>query len=370
MAVFASSPQESLTLYPARFWEREEDRVVCTLCPRTCRIPEGEHGFCYIRQVREGKLYTIGFGRPTGIALDPVEKKPLNHFLPGSSVLSFGTAGCNLGCKFCQNWGISKARLDERNSLSLPPERVVELALESGASGIAYTYNDPVIFAEYVIEISKIARSRGVKNILVTAGYVTPTAREELYAFADAANVDLKGFTEEFYLKVCGSGHLEPVLDTLKWIRHSTRVWLEITTLLIPGLNDSEDEIRREVRWIAENLGLDIPLHFTAFHPDYRLLDRPPTPPETVKRARRIAMSEGLLFVYTGNIRDPEGQTTYCPHCRKPLIVRDGFSILQYQLTPEGTCKFCDTPIPGTFPSTPVFPTLSRPIPILYPRGN
>lgn len=356
-----------LPLTPARFFRKEGDRILCTLCPRYCRIPEGGHGFCYIRQVRGGKLYTLGFGRPTGIALDPVEKKPLNHFLPGAAVLSFGTAGCNLGCRFCQNWGISKARLDEENSLSLTPEAVVDLALKYGAEAIAYTYNDPVIFAEYVIAIGEIARARGVKNILVTAGYITPQAREALYGIADAANVDLKGFTEEFYYRICGSGHLEPVLDTLKWVRHHTRVWLEITTLLIPGLNDSSEEIRAEVRWIAEHLGCDVPLHFTAFHPDYRMLDRPPTPPETVKKARRIALSEGLKFVYTGNIYDPEGQTTYCPSCHKPLILRQGFRILAYHLTPSGTCKYCDTAIPGVFASAPGR-NPARPLPLLYPH--
>lgn len=358
-----------ISYHPAQFWKREGDRVVCTLCPRYCKIPEGGYGFCYIRQVRNGKLYTIGYGRPTGIAIDPVEKKPLNHFLPGGMVLSFGTAGCNLGCRFCQNWGISKAKLDDRNSLSLSPEEIVDLALRYRCEGIAYTYNDPVIFAEYVVDISRIARKKGLKNVLVTAGYITDSARPYLYEYADGANVDLKGFTEDFYKKICGAGELKPVLETLKWIRKESKVWLEITTLLIPGLNDSPQEIRKECEWIATELGVDTPLHFTAFHPDYRMLDRPPTPPETLKMARKIAMEVGLRFVYTGNIHDREGQTTYCPSCGERVIVRDWFRILRYHLTPEGRCGSCHTLIPGVFGSYKGR-NIDRPIPLLYPEGR
>ena len=259
----------------ARYWSTQPDgRILCTLCPRYCRVADGQAGFCFIRQNRGGKLVQLGYGRSTGFAIDPIEKKPLNHFYPGTPVLSFGTAGCNLGCKFCQNWDISKAKLDEQGLRRNTPDEVVDLAVAQGAPSIAYTYNDPVIWAEYVIDIARAARRRGVKNVLVTAGYVTDEARPELYADADAANVDLKAFSEDFYRKTTAS-HLEPVLETLKWIRHKSDTWLEVTTLLIPGHNDSDDELARLAAWFAANLGPDVPLHFTAFHPDFKMTDLP-----------------------------------------------------------------------------------------------
>jgi pyruvate formate lyase activating enzyme len=338
----------SAELHEARWWKPlPSGKLLCYLCPRLCEIPEGKAGFCFIRKNEGGRLVNLGYGKSTGFAVDPIEKKPLNHFLPGTTVLSFGTAGCNLGCKFCQNWDISKARLDERRSEEGSPEEVVELAIRSGCSSIAYTYNDPVIWAEYAIDIAKVARDAGLKNVFVTAGYVTPEAREEIFRWMDAANVDLKAFTERFYRHVTLS-HLEPVKDTLRWLRRETPVWFEITTLLIPGENDSDDEIREECDWILEDLGPDVPLHFTAFHPDFKMTDKPYTPPETLLRAREIARSAGVRFCYVGNVHDREGQTTFCPGCGAALVNRDWHAILRYRLDGD-RCIDCGTEIPGVF---------------------
>lgn len=332
----------------ARFWQTEPDgRILCTLCPRYCRLADGQAGFCFIRQNDGGVLRSLGYGRPTGFAVDPIEKKPLNHFLPGTKILSFGTAGCNLGCQFCQNWDMSKARIDELHSLDVTPEEVVAVAVREGCPSIAYTYNDPVIIGEFVIDTSRIARERGIRSVMVTAGYITPEARPEVFRDIDAANVDLKGFTEEFYAKAT-LAHLAPVLDTLVWLKRETDLWLEITTLLIPGHNDSDDEIRRLSRWILENLGADVPLHFTAFHPDYKMTDTPPTPPATLRGARRLAMQEGIRFVYLGNVLDAEGQTTWCPSCGKELIARDWHHVRRRALK-DGCCPGCGVVIPGRF---------------------
>ena len=275
----------------ADWWEQADNgKILCTLCPRYCTIGEGQVGFCYIRQNINGKLYSIGYGRPTGFAIDPIEKKPLNHFLPGSTVLSFGTAGCNLGCKFCQNWSMSKAKLDDENALSVSPDDVVALAVKQATPSIAFTYNDPTIFGEYVIDISQIAREKGIKSVMVTAGYIDKEARKDVYKYIDAANVDLKAFTEEFYHKITFS-HLNYVLDTLIWLKKETDVWFEITTLLIPDENDSDAEIQQECDWILENLGDEVPLHFTAFHPDFKMINKSRTPESTLLRARKIAMN-------------------------------------------------------------------------------
>jgi pyruvate formate lyase activating enzyme len=341
----------SRRIYPppeARFWRTEPDgRILCTLCPRYCRMSEGQAGFCFIRQNNGGVLRSLGYGRPTGFAVDPIEKKPLNHFLPGSRILSFGTVGCNLGCQFCQNWDTSKARLDERRSRSVMPVDVVDLARREGCPSIAYTYNDPVIMAEFVMDVSSIARTCGIANVMVTAGYVTPEAREDLFRNIDAANVDLKGFSEDFYRKVTLS-HLAPVLDTLVWLKRETDVWLEITTLLIPGLNDKQEEIERECDWIATNLGVDVPLHFTAFHPDYRMTSIPQTPIRTLKRARDAAKRCGLRFVYLGNVYDEEGETTWCPGCGLALVVRDRQRVTRSAMV-GNRCSACSTEIPGRF---------------------
>ncbi len=332
----------------ARWWRPlENGKLECYLCPRLCEIPEGKAGFCFIRKNVGGRLLSLGYGRSTGFAVDPVEKKPLNHFLPGTNVLSFGTAGCNLGCKFCQNWDISKVRLDERRSETGSPADVVELALRSGCSGIAYTYNDPVIWAEYAIDIARLARQAGLKNVFVTAGFVSPEARPDVFRYMDAANVDLKAFTEDFYRHVTLS-HLEPVKDTLLWLKRETRVWFEITTLLIPGHNDADDEIAAECDWIAESLGPEVPLHFTAFHPDFKMLDVPPTPPTTLRRARERALRAGIRHCYVGNVHDRDGQTTFCPSCGAALIRRDWHAILSYRLD-GNRCGECGEQIAGVF---------------------
>jgi pyruvate formate lyase activating enzyme len=342
----------------ARWWHTENDgRILCTLCPRFCRLAEGQAGFCYIRKNIGGKLYSLGYGTSTGFAIDPIEKKPLNHFLPGSQILSFGTAGCNLGCRFCQNWSISKAKLDEAHSLNMGPERIVELAEKYRVPSIAYTYNDPVIWGEFVVDISRRARERGLKSVMVTAGYITPEARPEVFRYIDAANVDLKAFSERFYHKVTFS-HLDPVLETLKWLKHETDIWFEITNLMIPGENDDAEETKRLCEWVVTNLGDKVPLHFTAFHPDFKLLDRRPTPPATLRSARQIAEKAGIQYCYVGNVHDDEGQTTYCPRCRQALIRRSWHEVLDYRLN-GNQCR-CGTEIPGRFRPEGLFSLRSR----------
>jgi pyruvate formate lyase activating enzyme len=332
----------------AKWWEpTDSNKILCTLCPRYCKIGEGQPGFCFIRQNIGGKLYSIGYGRPTGFAVDPIEKKPLNHFLPGTDILSFGTAGCNLGCKFCQNWSMSKAKLDDLNSLEASPEEVVNLAKRYHTPSIAYTYNDPTIFSEYVIDISKIAREEGIKSVMVTAGYIDKEARKDVYKYIDAANVDLKGFTERFYWKNTYS-HLNDVLDTLVWLKNETDVWFEITTLIIPDENDSPEEIKQECDWILKNLGDNIPLHFTAFHPDFKMRDKDRTPEKTLTDARKIAMEMGIKYCYVGNVYNSEGQTTYCPNCNEKLIKRNWHSVLSNNLK-NGKCRKCGERIEGVF---------------------
>jgi pyruvate formate lyase activating enzyme len=332
----------------AKWWEPTDgNKILCTLCPRYCKIGEGQPGFCFIRQNIDGKLYSIGYGRPTGFAVDPIEKKPLNHFLPGTNILSFGTAGCNLGCKFCQNWSMSKAKLDDLNSLEATPEDVVNIAKRYSTPSIAYTYNDPTIFGEYVIDISKIAREEGIKSVMVTAGYIDKEARKDVYKYIDAANVDLKGFTERFYWKNTYS-HLNDVLDTLIWLKNETDVWFEITTLIIPDENDSPEEIKNECDWILINLGENVPLHFTAFHPDFKMRDKDRTPEKTLTNARKIATDLGIKFCYVGNIHNLEGQTTYCPNCKEKLIKRNWHSVLSNNLK-NGKCRKCGQKIEGVF---------------------
>jgi pyruvate formate lyase activating enzyme len=335
--------------YPGRWWHFLDDgRIQCDLCPRDCRLHEGQRGACFVRQRVGDEMALTTYGRSSGFCVDPMEKKPLNHYYPGSSILSFGTAGCNLHCRFCQNWDISKSREMDTLADSAGPEEIADTAVRLGCKAVAFTYNDPVIFAEYAMDIADACHERGIKAVAVTAGYIHDQPRREFYAKMDGANVDLKGFTEVFYKKLC-SAELKPVLDTLVYLKHETRVWFEITTLLIPGKNDSDDEIRAESQWIRENLGTDVPLHFTAFHPDYKMMDVPPTPPTTLTRAREIAIQEGLNYVYTGNVFDTEGGTTHCPSCRASLIVRNWHRILNYRLTPEGRCQNCQTLIAGEF---------------------
>ena len=335
--------------HPARYWHLLDDgRIQCDLCPRYCRLHPEQRGACFVRMRREDAMVLTTWGRSSGFCIDPIEKKPLNHFYPGSSVFSFGTAGCNLACKFCQNWDISKSRDMDRLMDAAAPDEIVRTAAERGCKSVAFTYNDPVIFAEYAIDVAVAAHAQGLKTVAVTAGYITELARGEFYAHMDAANVDLKGFTDEFYVRLCGA-HLQPVLDTLVWLVHESDVWVEITTLLIPGQNDSEGELTALAKWVARELGDEVPLHFTAFHPDFKLTGTPPTPPATLTRARRIAQGEGLKHVYTGNVHDREGGTTRCTGCGKPVIVRDWYEILDYRLDAHGACRDCGTPLAGRF---------------------
>ncbi|HET9989941.1 MAG TPA: AmmeMemoRadiSam system radical SAM enzyme [Kofleriaceae bacterium] len=330
-------------------WSRlDGDKLQCTLCPRDCRLSQGQRGMCFVRQREGDRIVLTAYGKASGFALDPIEKKPLNHFYPGTSVLSFGTAGCNLACKFCQNWDISKSRDMERLSDEATPEAIADAAKRHGARSVAFTYNDPTIFAEYAMDVADAAHARGLATVAVSAGYIYPEPRAELYAKIDAANIDLKAFTDEFYWKQAAA-HLEPVKDTLRYLVKETQVWTEITTLLIPTLNDSDKELHELAQWVASELGPDVPLHFSAFHPDYKLRDLPPTPPATLTRARRIAMAEGLRFVYTGNVHDQEGDQTLCPGCGTAVISRDWYEILDAQLTPKGACAQCGTQIPGRF---------------------
>ena len=335
--------------HPARWWHALEDgRIQCDLCPRDCRLHEGQRGFCFVRQRLGDRMVLTTYGRSSGFVIDPIEKKPLNHFYPGSSVLSFGTAGCNLGCRFCQNWDISKAREFDRLQDEASPEAIADRALALGCRSVAFTYNDPVIFAEYAMDVADACRERGLQTVAVTAGYMHPEPRRDFYAKMDAANVDLKAFTEDFYKRITFS-RLEPVLDTLKYLVHQTKVWTEITTLLIPGHNDSEEEVTKLSEWVADNLGVDIPVHFTAFHPDFKMLEVPRTPRETLRRSRRIALSAGLRHVYTGNVHDPEGDATSCAGCGTVLIRRDWYEILEYRLSAGGACPECDRPLVGRF---------------------
>jgi pyruvate formate lyase activating enzyme len=339
-------------IHPTQHWHSLEDgRVQCDVCPRECRLHDGQRGFCFVRACEGGEIVLTTYGRSSGFCVDPIEKKPLNHFLPGTPVLSFGTAGCNLGCKFCQNWDISKSREIDTLADSAAPDALAEAALRLGCRSIAFTYNDPVIFLEYAIDVADACRARGVRAVAVTAGYVSAGAREELFAHMDAANVDLKGFTEEFYAKTC-AGHLQPVLDTLEYLVHETDLWVEVTTLLIPGLNDSDEEVDAETRWLAERLGVDVPLHFTAFHPDWKMLDRPHTPPATLTRAREIALANGLRYVYTGNVHDRAGQSTYCHACDGLLIERDWYELGAWNLV-GGSCATCGEPCAGVFEERP-----------------
>lgn len=347
------SPTSPMTggadVHPARWWHALADgRIQCDLCPRDCQLHPGQRGACFVRQHQDGRMVLTTWGRSSGFCIDPIEKKPLHHFYPGSSVLSFGTAGCNLTCKCCQNWDISRARDMDRLMDSATPDAIASAAVRHGADSVAYTYNDPVIFAEYALDTAEACRARGIRNVAVTAGYLHAEPARAFFSRMDAANVDLKSFSDDFYRSQCG-GRLQPVLDVLSYLHHDTACWLEITTLLIPGLNDRPDEIRALSQWIAQALSPDIPLHFTAFHPDWRLRDRPNTPLATLQGARQLAREAGLQHVYLGNVRDPEGGVTHCPHCAQTLIRRDGYTIQDYTLTADGTCPHCQTPLAGRF---------------------
>jgi pyruvate formate lyase activating enzyme len=339
--------------FPGRYWHALDDgRVQCDVCPRECRLHEGQRGLCFVRANKGGEVVLTTYGRSSGFCIDPVEKKPLNHFLPGTPILSFGTAGCNLTCKFCQNWSISKAREFDKLADQASPETIAKAAEKTGCRSVAFTYNDPVIFLEYAVDVAKACRDRGIKSVAVTAGYISPEARKEFYKHMDAANVDLKAFTQDFYQRLC-TGKLDAVLDTLRYLKHETSVWFEITDLIIPGENDSDREIEEMTQWVMKNLGPDVPMHFSCFHPDWKMRDTPHTPEATVKRARQIAMKNGIRYAYTGNLHDPVGGATYCHNCQAKLVGRDWYELSEWNLTPEGNCRFCGTHCAGVFEARP-----------------
>ena len=342
-----------LESHPGRFWhELDDGRLQCDLCPRFCRLREGQRGHCFVRANEAGTVVLTTYGRSSGFCVDPIEKKPLNHFLPGTPVLSFGTAGCNLGCKFCQNWDISKSREFDTLADQASPQAIARAAKQARVRSVAFTYNDPVIFHEYAVDVAQACRDEGIKTVAVTAGYVCAEPRAEFYRHMDAANVDLKAFTDEFYEKITLS-ELAPVLETLKYLKHETDVWFEITNLLIPGLNDSDGELDDMTSWVVDELGADVPMHFTAFHPDYKMMDKPATPPSTLTRARRIARRNGLRYAYTGNVHDEDGGSTYCHECGDRIIGRDWYELTDWQLDEAGACSACGTPCPGVFDVRP-----------------
>ena len=340
------------TVVPTKYWHMLEDgRIQCDLCPRFCKLHEGQRGLCFVRSCQHGQIVLTTYGRSSGFCIDPIEKKPLNHFLPGTPVLSFGTAGCNLSCKFCQNWDISKSRKMEILAEAAPPETIARAAAALHCRSVAFTYNDPVIFLEYAVDVAAACHEYGIRTIAVTAGYVSPEPRRDFFAHMDAANVDLKAFTEHFYKHFC-SAHLQPVLDTLCYLKHETKVWLELTTLVVPGENDSDRAFDEMTRWVVKNLGPEVPMHFSAFHPDWKMMNTPPTPLETLVRARKIAMENGVRYAYTGNVHHPEGDSTYCHACREKIIGRDQYVLTDWKLSADGRCLFCGMPCAGIFEAT------------------
>jgi len=345
--------REHLEGVSTHYWHTLPDgRVQCDLCPRFCKLHEGQRGLCFVRGRQDDRIVLTTYGRSSGFCVDPIEKKPLNHFLPGTPVLSFGTAGCNLACKFCQNWDMSKSREMDTLADEASPALVARMAEQVGAQSVAFTYNDPIIFHEYAIDIARACHERGIRTVAVSSGYVTPEPRAAFYAHMDAVNIDLKAFTERFYKTLTGS-ELGPVLDTVRYIHHETDVWLELTTLLIPGENDSEAEIRAMCEWVVREVGPEVPMHFTAFHPDYKMRDYPPTPPATLARAREIALASGVRYAYTGNVHDKAGQSTYCHHCGERLIGRDWYTLSEWNLDASGHCRRCGTPCAGVFAEAP-----------------
>ncbi len=334
-----------------KYWHKlDDDRVQCDLCPRYCKLKEGQRGLCFVRANQNNQIVLTTYGRSSGFCVDPIEKKPLNHYLPGTPVLSFGTAGCNLACKFCQNWDISKSREIDTLADAASPEKIAEVADRLNCRSVAFTYNDPVIFLEYAIDVAAACRERNIKTVAVTAGYICEEPRREFYAAMDAANVDLKSFSEDFYHKLTG-GHLQPVLDGLVYLKHETQVWFELTTLLIPDHNDSDAEIQRMAQWVVKELGPEVPMHFTAFHPDWKMKNVPATPTATLIRAREIAMDNGVHYAYTGNVHDAHGGSTWCHACGQKLIGRDWYELSDWNLDEKGCCKACGTALPGVFES-------------------
>jgi pyruvate formate lyase activating enzyme len=352
-SVTSDKPAEEITGVPGRYWHALDDgRIQCDLCPRFCKLHNGQRGLCFVRAATNDQIVLTTYGRSSGFCIDPIEKKPLNHFLPGTPVLSFGTAGCNLTCKFCQNWDMSKSRQMDTLADAASPQALAQAALATGCRSVAFTYNDPTIFLEYAVDVAKACHAVGVKTVAVTAGYICPEPRAEFYSHMDAANVDLKGFTQDFYKRLC-SGDLDDVLATLKYIHHETTVWLEVTTLLIPGQNDGDQELTELSAWFAGELGPDVPLHFTAFHPDYKMTDIARTPHQTLLRARDIAKAAGLSNVYVGNVHDADAGSTYCSGCGAKLIGRDWYRLGEWNLDGSGHCTQCGLKCPGVFDGPP-----------------
>lgn len=351
--MMTASAEIDTSVVKTKYWHTLDDgRVQCDLCPRECKLHEGQQGLCFVRANQNNEIVLTTYGRSSGFCIDPIEKKPLNHFLPGTPVFSFGTAGCNLACKFCQNWDISKSREMDTLADAASPEMIAKVAAEYDCKSVAFTYNDPVIFHEYAIDVAKACREKDIKTVAVTAGYISPEPRVEFFQWMDAANVDLKAFTERFYHKITGS-HLEPVLDTLKYIKHETDCWLETTTLIIPGENDSEKELTEMCEWVVENLGPDMPMHFSAFHPDFKMMDYPSTPASTLTMARDIAMKAGVRYAYVGNVHDKDADSTWCHQCGELLIERDWYELGKWNITPEAYCKSCGTKVAGIFEEKP-----------------
>ncbi len=341
------------TIITTQYWHAMDDgRLQCDVCPRHCRLNEGQRGLCYVRQRLDDEVKLVSYGRSSGFCVDPIEKKPLNHFYPGSAVLSFGTAGCNLACKFCQNWDMSKSREMDTLADGATPEQLARVAADMSCRSVAFTYNDPVIFLEYAIDVAAACRENGIKSVAVTAGYIDPEPRIEFFQAVDAANVDLKAFTDRFYHKICG-GHLAPVLETIEYIKQETDAWLELTTLLIPGENDSEQELHAMTAWVVEKLGPEVPMHFSAFHPDWKMRDVESTPASTLSRARNIALANGIRYAYTGNVHDSEGSSTWCHHCGELLIERDWYQLGRWGLKENSSCARCGTRLPGHFEAIP-----------------
>ncbi len=340
-------------MHPARFWETESDgRLRCTLCPRFCTLRDGQRGMCFVRMRQGDRLVLDTYGRSTGFCIDPIEKKPLNHFLPGTPVLSFGTAGCNLACKFCQNHEISKSREVDSLAHEAAPEKIAQVARAEGCASVAFTYNDPVIFHEYALDTAAACREVGIKSVAVTAGYICDAPRSEFFAAMDAANIDLKGFSEEFYRKLTGS-EIAPVLETIEYAVNETECWVELTTLLIPGENDSAAELEALSSWVMETCGPDVPLHFTAFRPDHRMLSHERTPLETLLRAREVARQAGLRHVYIGNAHHRDAQSSYCAGCGERVIGRDWHTLSDWKLDDLGGCVTCGTRFHGVIDGPP-----------------
>jgi pyruvate formate lyase activating enzyme len=349
--------QQTAESVPGRYWHPiDAGRLQCDLCPRLCKLKDGQRGLCFVRACEKDEIVLTTYGRSSGFCIDPIEKKPLNHFLPGTPVLSFGTTGCNLVCKFCQNWDISKSRELDRLQVRASPEMIATAAVEHGCKSVAFTYNDPVIFLEYAVDVAQACRRQGVKTVAVTAGYINEEPREEFFRNMDAANIDLKAFNDEFYRKICG-GKLQPVLETLKYLKHETDVWFELTNLLIPGENDADAGIDAMTGWIVDNLGPDVPLHFTAFHPAWKMTDIPPTSGSVLGRAREIGLRNGLHHVYTGNVHDYAGSSTYCRTCGELSIGRDWYELSTWKIAVDddgaARCKHCGTEVPGVFEALP-----------------